>query len=262
MSEENKPKQKVDGAVESKEQVAESTAVTKENDTASKAETPQEVCLEQGRGGVLGVKAGMTQVYSKDGGALAVTVIDLQKNVITQVKTKAKEGYSAVQVGFVEKKEKAANKPEQGHAKKAGASGFYSYSEFRMPEGSKLDQYQVGQTLNADFVKEGDLVDLCSVSKGKGFQGTMKRYHFSGGPRTHGVSLAHRSGGSLCNHAGSSRVFKNKKMAGQMGNKKVTVQNVRVVRVDKENNLLLVHGSVPGPRSGIVRVTRAIKDLG
>ncbi|MGK5082804.1 50S ribosomal protein L3 [Bdellovibrionota bacterium FG-1] len=217
------------------------------------------VALATKRGGVLGVKAGMTQVYAENGDALAVTVIDLKPAVITQIKTKDNDGYQAVQVGFLEKKAKAATKPEQGHAKAVGAPGFYHYQEFRFGAGEQLSGLTVGKVLSADFVKPGDLVDVTAESKGKGFQGVIKRYHFAGGFKTHGASLVHRSLGSIGNRADPGRVFPGKKMAGNMGHEQVTVQNVRVVAVDVENQLLLVHGSVPGPRSGIVTVQKAVK---
>jgi large subunit ribosomal protein L3 len=222
----------------------------------------ERVALTQGRGGILGVKAGMTQVFSEAGDAIAVTVIDLKPTVITQVKTKEKNGYQAIQIGFLSKKAKAATKPEQGHAKSAGASGFYHYQEFRIAENEKLDGLTVGKVLSTDFIKVGDCVDLIAVSKGKGFQGGMKRYHMAGGYKSHGASLSHRQLGSIGNRADPGKCFKNKKMAGQMGNEQVTVQNVRVVRIDLENQLLLVHGSVPGSRSGIVTIRRTVKNAG
>jgi large subunit ribosomal protein L3 len=221
----------------------------------------QSVAFSLGRGGILGVKAGMTQVYTPEGDSLAVTVIDLKPTVITQVKTKEKNGYQGIQVGFLEKKAKSANKAEQGHAKAVGKAGFYHYQEFRIADSDKLDGLTVGSVLNPEFLKEGDLVDLTSVSKGKGFQGGVKRFHMHGGNKTHGASLSHRSLGSIGNRADPGKCFKNKKMPGQMGNIQVTVQNVRVVRVDTENQLLLVNGSVPGPKTGIVTVQRAIKVL-
>ena len=233
-----------------------------EQQTAQQSNAGREsVALTHGRGGVLGIKAGMTQIYSEEGDSIAVTVIDLKPVVITQVKTKEKNGYQAVQVGFLEKKAKSATKPEAGHAKAVGAAGFYHYQEFRLQEDAKLDGLTVGKTLSAEFVKAGDLVDLTAMSKGKGFQGGMKRYHMAGGFKTHGASLSHRQLGSIGNRADPGKCFKNKKMAGHMGHVQTTVQNVRVVRVDLENQLLLVHGSVPGPRSGIVTVQRAIKPL-
>jgi large subunit ribosomal protein L3 len=204
----------------------------------------------------------MTQVYSEHGDAIAVTVIDLKPAVITQVKTKELNGYQAVQVGLLEKKSKAVAKPEQGHLKASGATGFYHYQEFRIPEGEKLDGLTVGKILSPEFVKPGDMVDLTAISKGKGFQGGMKRYHMHGGNKTHGASLNHRSLGSIGMRADPGRCFKNRKMAGQMGNERVTVENVRVIGVDLENQLLLVHGSVPGPRSGIVTIRRTVKNAG
>jgi large subunit ribosomal protein L3 len=217
------------------------------------------VALSQGRGGVLGVKAGMTQVYSEDGALQAVTVIQLNPTVITQLKTKEKNGYNAIQVGFLEKKSKAATKPEQGHAKASGASGFYHYQEFRLADDAKWEGLTVGSVLSADFVKVGDFVDVTAISKGKGFQGGVKRFHMAGGFKSHGASLSHRQLGSIGNRADPAKCFKNKKMPGQMGNIQVTVQNVKVVGLDIENQVLLVHGSVPGPRSGVVTVRKAIK---
>ncbi len=217
--------------------------------------------LASGRGGILGVKAGMTQVYTADGALQAVTVIELRSNVITQLKSKTKEGYSAVQVGFIEKKAKNTTKPEAGIAKKVNATGFYHYQEFRVSADDKLDGLTVGNELGLDFLKDGDLVDVTSVSKGKGFQGGMKRFHMAGGHKTHGASVNHRSLGSIGNRADPGKCFKNKKMPGQMGNVKVTVQNIKVVKVDVENGLILVHGSVPGPRSGVITVRKAVKSL-
>ena len=231
-----------------------------EQQTAKQSTAERErVALTQGRGGILGVKAGMTQVYSESGDAVAVTVIDLKGAVITQVKTKEKNGYQAVQVGFLDRKANSTNKPEAGHAKAAGATGFYHYQEFRLAESDKLDGLTVGKVLSPEFIKAGDLVDLTATSKGKGYQGGMKRFHMAGGFKTHGASLVHRSLGSIGNRADPGKCFKNKKMPGHMGHAQSTVQNVRVVRVDLENQLLLVHGSVPGPRSGIVTIRRAVK---
>jgi large subunit ribosomal protein L3 len=215
--------------------------------------------LSQGLGGVLGVKAGMTQYFDKTGACLAVTVIDLRTNKITQIKTEEKEGYLAVQVGMLEKKLKSAKKSEIGHLKKSGGTPYYHYHEFRFPVKTKLEGLAPGLTISAEFLKEGDYVDLTSVSKGKGFAGVIKRHHFGGAPASHGHSISHRMPGSIGNRADPGKVFKNKRMAGHMGNEQVTIQNVRVVKVDLENQLLLVHGSVPGPRTGIVTVRKAVK---
>jgi large subunit ribosomal protein L3 len=237
------------------------------NTSASSSVTSGSVSRErvahaQGRGGILGVKAGMTQVYSENGDSIAVTVIDLKPAVITQVKTQEKNGYQGIQIGFLEKKSKAANRPEQGHVKPSNAAGFYHYQEFRLSNTESLDGMVVGKVLSPEFLKAGDLVDLIATSKGKGFQGGMKRYHMAGGYKSHGASLVHRSIGSIGMRADPGRCFKNRKMPGQMGNERITIQNVRVVRVDLENNLLLVHGSVPGPRSGIVTIRRTVKNAG
>jgi len=226
---------------------------------AAQGTSRESVALLQGKGGILGVKAGMTQVFSDEGDSIAVTVIDLSPVVITQVKTVEKNGYNAIQVGFLEKKAKAVSKPEAGHAKASGATGFYHYQEFRLPSSAKMEDLTVGKVLSADFLKAGDMVDMSAVSKGKGFQGGVKRFHMAGGFKTHGASLSHRQLGSIGNRADPAKCFKNKKMPGQMGAKNVTVQNLRVIKVDAENQLLLVHGSVPGPRSGIVTVRKAVK---
>jgi large subunit ribosomal protein L3 len=221
----------------------------------------ESVAYAQGRGGILGIKAGMTQIFTEDGDSVAVTVIDLRPVVITQVKTKDKNGYEAIQVGFLEKKAKSATKAEQGHVKASGATGFYHYQEFRIPQGGKLDGLAVGKVLSPDFVKAGEFVDLTAVSKGKGFQGGMKRFHMSGNYKSHGCSINHRALGSIGMRADPGRVYKGRKMHGHMGHEKVTVQNVKVVRVDVENQLLLVHGSVPGPKSGIVTLQKTVKNV-
>ncbi|MEK6704376.1 MAG: 50S ribosomal protein L3 [Bdellovibrionota bacterium] len=220
------------------------------------------VALNQSLGGIVGVKAGMTQVFNEAGDAIAVTVIDLKPALITQIKTRDKNGYNGVQVGILEKKQKSATKAEKGHLKKVGVTrGFYHYQEFRFPDEFKADDLAVGKVLTATFLKPGDLVDLTAISKGKGFQGGMKRYHMAGGYKSHGASITHRALGSIGNRADPGKCFKNKKMAGQMGHERITIQNVKVIRVDLENNLVLIHGSVPGPRSGIVTIRRAVKGV-
>ena len=217
--------------------------------------------LKDGRGGILGIKAGMTQVYNENGDSFAVTVIDLRPSVITAIKTNAAHGYNAVQVGMLEKKEKNITKAELGRAKKSGTTPFYHYQEIRMPAGAKMEGLTVGQVLSPEFVKEGECVDLTSRSKGKGFQGGMKRFHMAGGHKTHGASVCHRSLGSIGNRADPGKCFKNKKMPGQMGNEITTVQNVKVIKVDTDNQLMLVNGSIPGSKSGIVTIRRSIKRM-
>ncbi len=235
------------------EQSADTTA---EQGSASKRAT-----LSSGRGGIFGIKAGMTQVYSEQGDLLAVTVIDLKPAVVTQVKTNAKDGYQGVQVGIAPRKEKSVTMAEKGHFTKSGNPGYYHTAEIRFDEKDKLDGIEIGQILSPEFLKPGDLVDLTAMSKGKGFQGGMKRFHMAGGFKTHGASVVHRSLGSIGNRADPGKCFKNKKMPGRMGHIQVTVQNVPVVAVDVENQLLLVQGSVPGPKSTVVKVRRAVKAM-
>jgi large subunit ribosomal protein L3 len=213
----------------------------------------------QGRGGVLGVKAGMTQVYGKGGESLAVTVLEVKPNYVTQVKKADKHGYSAVQVGFLPKKESRVNSAEKGHFKKSGQAGFYHSQEFRAADDAAIAAFAEGQTLSADFIKEGDLVDVQSVSKGKGFQGVMKKYNYSGGYKSHGASVNHRQIGSIGMRADPGKVFKGKAMAGHMGHVKVSILNLKVVKVDLEKGIILVHGSVPGPISAIVTIRKAVK---
>ncbi len=240
---------------------ANSQAGSQANEAQASQHDSASVVLTQGLGGILGIKAGMTQVYNDEGLVQSVTVIDLKPVVITQIKTLQKEGYQAIQVGFIEKNPKRAKKSELGHTKKLGNKAFYHYQEIRFPKDAKLEGLSIGQVLSPDFIKSGDLVDLSARSKGKGFQGGMKRFHMSGGMKTHGASLSHRSLGSIGNRADPGKCFKNKKMPGHMGHEKVTIQNIKVVKVDAENKLLLVNGSVPGPKSGIVMIKKAIKHV-
>jgi len=215
--------------------------------------------LSAGLGGILGIKAGMTQVYSEDGRSLAVTVVEVKPNYVTQVKKSEKHGYSAVQIGFLPKKENRVNKAENGHFKKSGQPGFYHSQEFRFDHDQAIESLTEGNILSMDFIKNGDLVDVSAVSKGKGFQGTMKKYNYSGSFKTHGASVNHRSLGSIGMRADPGKVFKGKPMPGHMGHVKVSIQNVKVVKVDAESGVILLHGSVPGPRSGIVTIRKAVK---
>jgi large subunit ribosomal protein L3 len=216
------------------------------------------VVLNGKRVGILGVKAGMTQVYTQDGAVVPVTVIDLQPNVVTQVKTKDRDGYTAVQVGMLPKKPQATNKPEKGHFKASGFPGFKFVKEFRV---DSVDGLTAGALISIDFLKPGDLVDITGISKGKGYQGTMKRYNFGGMPRSHGMSVSHRSLGSIGNRADPAKVFPGKKMPGHMGAEQVTVQNLEVMAIDKENNLMLIKGSVPGYKNGTIVIRKAVKDV-
>ena len=208
------------------------------------------------RGGVLGLKSGMTQVFDSVGQCIPVTVIDLQPNVVSQVKTRDRDGYCAVQVGVLPKKVQRTTRAEKGHFKKSGAPGFGYLTEFRV---DNVDDVKVGAELSLAFLKEGDLVDITSVSKGKGFQGVMKRHNFAGGAGAHGASVCHRSPGSIGNRADPGRVFPGKKMPGHMGFRQVTIQNLKVIGIDLENGLIMVKGSVPGPKRSIVTVRKAVR---
>ncbi len=218
--------------------------------------TSSGIVLNGERAGILGVKAGMTQIYSQDGDMIPVTVIDLQDSVVTQVKSKTKEGYNAVQVGFLPKKNQRVNKAERGHFKKSSKPGFYHVQEFRV---DSVDGFSEGAVLLPDFVKEGELVDVTGTSKGKGFQGGMKRYNMSGGFKTHGNSVSHRSLGSIGNRADPGKCFKNKKMPGHMGAERTTTQNLRVVKIDSDKKIILLKGSIPGRTNDVVMIRKAIK---
>lgn len=203
--------------------------------------------------GLIGRKLGMTQIFDEQGLARPVTVIEAGPCVVTQVRSAEKDGYEAVQLGFgIAKK---LNKPQAGHVRGSGHR-VKTLREF------KADDYgavQVGQVFNADTFAPGDVVDVVGTSKGRGFQGGMKRHGFRGGPKTHGQSDRARAPGSIGSSATPGRVFKGLKMAGHMGHERVTVQNLTVLRVDAERNLLLVEGSVPGPNNGTLLIKRAIK---
>jgi large subunit ribosomal protein L3 len=203
--------------------------------------------------GLIGRKLGMSQIFDETGLAHPVTVIEVGPCVVTQVKTDERDGYEAVQLGFG--LDKRLNLPERGHRR---ASGFMSRS-LREVKADDVSEFTVGQVLKADVFAAGDLVDVTGTSKGKGFQGGVKRHGFSGGPKTHGQSDRLRAPGSIGSSATPGRVFKGLRMAGRMGNDRVTVQNLKVLRVDAERNLVLVEGSVPGPNEGLVMVRRAIK---
>jgi large subunit ribosomal protein L3 len=204
--------------------------------------------------GLIGKKLGMTQIFSEDGEAVAVTVIAAEPSVVIQKKTRDKDGYDAIQLGFGRVKQKNVTKALQGHFKKADKGIFKLLREFRTASGV----YELGQELKVDLFKAGDYVDVSGTSKGKGFAGVIKRHGFSGGRATHG-SMFHRAPGSIGASADPSRVFKGKKLPGHMGSERVTIQNVMVWAVRPEQNLILVKGAVPGGKNGIVLVKGAIK---
>ncbi len=204
---------------------------------------------------ILATKVGMTQIFNEDGVLTPVTVLQAGPCVLTQVKTVENDGYSAVQVGFVDKREKLVNKPLKGHFDKAGVSYKRYVREFKLED---AEGYAVAQEIKADVFAAGDKIDATAISKGKGFQGAIKRHGQSRGPMTHG-SKFHRHAGSNGSASDPSKVFKGKKMPGQMGNKQVTIQNLEVVKVDAENNLLLVKGAVPGPKKSLVKIKESVK---
>ncbi len=204
---------------------------------------------------ILATKVGMTQIFNEDGVLTPVTVLQAGPCVVTQVKTVENDGYSAVQVGFVDKREKLVNKPLKGHFDKAGVSYKRYVREFKLED---AEGYAVAQEIKADVFTAGDKIDATAISKGKGFQGAIKRHGQSRGPMAHG-SKFHRHAGSNGSASDPSKVFKGKKMPGQMGNKQVTIQNLEVVKVDAENNLLLVKGAVPGPKKSLVKIKESVK---
>ena len=204
--------------------------------------------------GILGKKIGMTQIFTEHGEVIPVTVVEAGPVVVTQVKTTENDGYTAIQVGFQDAKEKSLNKPQKGHL--AAANTLKKHlKEFRV---DSVEEYTVGQEIKADLFAAGELIDVTGISKGKGFQGPIKRHGQSRGPESHG-SRYHRRPGSMgaCSYPG--RVFKNKKLAGHMGSVKVTVQNLEVVRVDADKNFILVKGAIPGAKGSVVTIKEAVK---
>lgn len=205
--------------------------------------------------GILGKKLGMTQVFTAEGNVVPVTVIEAGPNVVLQKKTVETDGYEAVQLGFADKKEKRSNKPEIGHAKKASATPKRYVREIR---GINLGEYEVGQEVKADLFAEGEFVDVTGISKGKGFAGVIKRWGQSTGPMSHG-SRYHRGPGSM-GSIQANRVPKGKHLPGHMGHETITIQKLEVIRVDAERNVILVKGSVPGPKNGFVKVKQTVKN--
>ncbi len=205
--------------------------------------------------GILGKKVGMTQVFRNDGRVIPVTVIEAGPCSVLQVKAKVKDGYDAVQIGFIDKKEKRVNKPELGRFKKINVTPKRFVREIRLASEQK---FEVGQQIKVDIFTAGDAVDITGTSIGKGFQGGMKRWHWKGGPRTHG-STSHRRVGSIGSSTTPGRVFRGHHMPGRMGGDTVTVQNLEVVKVDPENNILVIEGAVPGPVSSLLVIRKAKK---
>jgi len=204
--------------------------------------------------GILGRKIGMTQVFAANGDLIPVTVVEAAPNVILQKKTSETDGYTSIQLGFEDKREKLSNKPERGHVAKANTAPKRFVRELR---DVNVDEYEVGQEVKVTIFAEGEIVDVTGISKGKGFQGVIKRHGQSRGPMAHG-SRYHRRPGSM-GPVAPNRVFKGKLLPGRMGGEQITVQNLEIVRVDAERNLLLIKGNVPGARKALVKVKSAVK---
>lgn len=207
--------------------------------------------------GILGIKIGMTQVFATDGKLVPVTVIKVEPNIVSQIKTMENDGYNAIQLAAIDKKESRSNKPETGHLKKANTTPKRFLREIR---GVDVSEYSLGQELKADIFSLGEMVDVTGTSKGKGTQGVIKRHNQSRGPMGHG-SQYHRGVGSLGTML-PKRVLPGKKMPGHMGSEQVTVQNLEVIQIDLENNVILIKGNVPGPKKSLVFIKSAIKNTG
>lgn len=203
--------------------------------------------------GLIGKKLGMTQIFEEDGTLEGVTAIEAGPCLVTQIKTEAKDGYNAVQLGFGEVKK--LNSPQRGHLKGTGHQ-LKHLREFRIDD---LSSIEVGQKIDVSIFKAGDRVDVIGISKGKGFAGGVKRYHFSGGPKTHGQSDRHRAPGSIGGTTFPGRVLKGTRMAGHMGNAKVTQGNLKVIQADPDRNLLLLEGATPGAKNGLLLIRKSNK---
>ncbi|MCB9094945.1 MAG: 50S ribosomal protein L3 [Halobacteriovoraceae bacterium] len=235
------------------EATTEVTASAEQSKEEKKAKGPSKVSLKE----FYGLKAGMTRIFDSEGRHVPVTVVKLIPNYITQVKTADKDGYAAYQVGYYEKRAKLLNKPTAGHLKKAGLKE--NVTRFYEVQADEVDASNIGKQVDVleNFTKD-TYVDVTSISKGKGFQGVIKRHGFRGGPASHG-SHFHRHGGSIGNRATPGRVFKLKKMPGHMGQKKRTIQNLRVIEVNQDQGYMLVKGSIPGHKNSFVKVQTSVK---
>ncbi|XOZ33261.1 50S ribosomal protein L3 [Halomonadaceae bacterium KBTZ08] len=209
--------------------------------------------------GVVGRKAGMTRIFTDEGNSIPVTVIEVDSNRVTEIKTPERDGYRAVQVTTGARRANRINKPEAGHFAKNGVEAGRSLWEFRLQEQTEEAELKPGSELDVSQFEDGQAIDVTGQSKGKGFAGTVKRWNFSTQDNTHGNSVAHRKPGSIGQCQSPGRVFKGKKMSGQMGNARVTTQNIEIVRVDAERNLLLVKGPVPGANGGDLIIKPAVK---
>lgn len=206
--------------------------------------------------GILGKKLGMTRIFSQGGEETPVTVIKAGPCFVVQRKTREREGYDSIQLGFIEKKAKRVNKPLAGHFKKANTPPFYHLREFK---GEDLEVYQPGQRIGcADIFKVGDFVDISAKTKGRGFAGVVKRWGFRGGAKSHG-SMFNRAPGSIGSSSNPSKVLKGKRLPGHYGNERVTIQNLKVVDIRPEEDVILIKGAIPGPVNGVVEIRKAVK---
>lgn len=211
--------------------------------------------------GLIGRKAGMTRIFSESGDSMPVTVVDVSKNRIAQIKSKAIDGYSAVQIAFGHRRSIRVNKPAAGHFSKAGIEAGQILKEFRMSD-EDLSQYKVGAEIKPDIFNEGQKIDVSGYSIGKGYAGTIKRHHFTSNRASHGNSKAHRKPGSTGQGQDPGRVFPGKRMSGHLGNEKRTTQNLEIVKIDIERNLLLIKGSIPGSKGSNVLIKHSVKSSG
>lgn len=205
--------------------------------------------------GIIGKKIGMTQIFDEKGNVVPVTVIEATPNVVAQVKTVETDGYNSIQLGYGEVKDKHINKPEKGHFTKAGLAAKKHLREFRVED---VENYKVGDEVKADIFEAGEKIDVQGTTKGKGFQGVIKRHGQHRGPMGHG-SMYHRRPGSMGSTSTPGRVFKGKKLPGHMGVQKITIQNLEIIKVDMDKNVLLVKGSVPGPKGAILKIKSSVK---
>jgi large subunit ribosomal protein L3 len=203
--------------------------------------------------GLIGKKLGMTRIFDEKGNEVQVSVIQTGPCYVTEIRTQDRHGYDALQLGFEEKRDKSVKQPERGHFKKSGVKPMRYLREFRTFD---VSQFKLGDVIKADIFQVGEEVKVIGISKGKGFQGVMTRHHFGGGPVSHGQSDRRRAPGSVGGSSYPSRVFKGMRMAGQMGNARITVRNLKVVRVDAENNIVMVRGGIPGARNGMVLISK------
>lgn len=203
--------------------------------------------------GLIGKKLGMTRIFDEKGNDVQVSVIQTGPCYVTEIRTQDRHGYDALQLGFEEKRDKSVKQPERGHFKKSGVKPMRYLREFRTFD---VSQFKLGDVIKADIFQVGEEVKVIGISKGKGFQGVMKRHHFGGGPVSHGQSDRRRAPGSVGGSSYPSRVFKGTRMAGQMGNARITVRNLKVVRIDAENNIVMVRGGIPGARNGMVLISK------